>query len=153
MEELNYEMSISEITEQLKKVQHMAFATTENGHVYNRNMSIINDGIDIYFQTDKNFEKIRHIMANPDVALCEGNLQIEAKAEIAGHPLDCEIFRNEYKMKHKQAFERYAALSVNVVVKAVPERIKMWKYLDDEPYIDYVDVINKKAWREKYIAE
>ncbi|MBN2433999.1 MAG: pyridoxamine 5'-phosphate oxidase family protein [Spirochaetes bacterium] len=74
-----------------------------------RSMSIVNRGLEIWFQTDKRFKKSGQMEENPFVALCIGNIQIEGRVENCGHSLDPEnkFFCDEFAAHHPGSYKAY----------------------------------------------
>lgn len=141
-----------EITAILNKEKHIVLATCAGEHVTARTMSYVNTGLDIFFQTDRQFLKVQQMLENPRVALCTGNLQIEGTVKMQGHPLENinREFCNLYKIKHPHSFEKYTSLKEEIVVKVEPSLFTIWKYIDGNPCRDYLNVVESKAYREFY---
>lgn len=151
MEQLDYPLAEKEAISFITQNNKMVLATCSEGRVSARTVSTINKGLLIYFQTDLNFLKCRQIKEKPNVALCVGNIQIEGRATIKGHPLDDPYFTTHYQKQHSSAFEKYSHLKDNVIIEVEPELITFWKYTEDsKPYRDFIDVKEQKAYREYY---
>lgn len=151
MIEFKFESLEKEIINLLSERDHMVFATCLDNRVTARNVSIINDGLKILFQTDKEFLKCQQIKENPNVALCYGNIQIEGRAQIAGHPLEHEFFKDKYQKYHTASFRNYSHLEDEVVIEVEPTFITLWKYdSDNNPLREYLMIEEKKAYREYY---
>jgi uncharacterized pyridoxamine 5'-phosphate oxidase family protein len=131
----------------------MVLATSENDRVTARMMSCVIIDRNIYFQTDKKFDKYAQIIANPNIALCIDNIQIEGTASFLGHPLSDEnkFFAEVYKRHHKGSFDRYSSLPDNVLVKVVPSKITLWKYNLNQAYRLFFDMVNEKVEKEIYL--
>lgn len=140
-----------EIIEFLEKNTIWVLATCINNHVTARSISIINFGLKIYFQTDSEMEKYKQIVENPNVALCYKNYQIEGNAVIKGNIDKNSDFLGKYRIVHKNSFEKYSHLKNEVVIEIKPSIIKIWKYIDDKPCIDFIDVIKKQVHRKYYL--
>ncbi len=141
-----------EIIALLEREKHLVLATCFGERITARTMSHVNIGMDIFFQTDKRFLKVEQMVANPKVALCVGNLQIEGIAELRGHPNDEENieFTSLYKQKHPHSFDMYANIEHEIVVKVMPSLITLWKYVTGKPCRDYLNITEKIAYREYY---
>lgn len=80
METLDYSKVEKEVIDFITRNNKMVLATCSKNRVTARTVSIINQGLKIYFQTDIEFLKYRQIKENSNVALCQGNVQIEGQA-------------------------------------------------------------------------
>ena len=152
MEKLDYEELEREVGDFITKNNKMILATCSNNRVTARMMSIVNQGMTIFFQTDKEYLKYQQIVENPNVALCTGNIQIEGTAKITCQPYENPFFIESYKRQHPSAFEKYSHLSDNVIIEVSPTLVTFWKYTPDrKPYRDFLDVRQKEAYREYYL--
>ncbi|MDA3900606.1 MAG: pyridoxamine 5'-phosphate oxidase family protein [Spirochaetes bacterium] len=124
-------------------------------HVSARSMSIIHDGLDIWFQTDRRFKKKRQIAENPYVALCIENIQIEGKAEQVGHSSreENKHFCEEFAIHHSGSYNAYTNTRDEVVYRVTPKKIVLWRYDNGKSYRDVIDVQKKEALREYYTVE
>jgi len=78
--ELSYEYLRQDMIEEIKKY-HLGFlASSEADFVTVRQMQLIINGLTIYCHTGIYRRKYKQIMANPQVAIAAGNLQIEGIA-------------------------------------------------------------------------
>ena len=132
-----------EIVSILEKNKTWVLSTSLNDEVSSRSMSIINEDLTIYFQTNECYLKDNQMKYNPKVSLCYSNIPIEGIAEHIGNWLD-EKNNNLlelYKKNHLGSFEYYGLLEGQVVYKITPKVIKVWKYVDKKPLreIGYVD--------------
>lgn len=144
---LNYEMLKNEIIESLEKNTSWILSTSYKDNVTSRSMSIINKGLDIFFQTNKCYIKHEQMKKNSNIALCCNNISIEGVVEEIGSWRDEENkeIMELYKSKHLSSFERYGFLDGQVVYKIIPSKIKMWKYIDGNPIRQVVHVDEKIA--------
>jgi hypothetical protein len=148
----------AEITGLLAANRVWILATSSGDRVSARSMSIINDGLDIWFEMCANDLKGRQIRDNPRVALCWNNVQIEGRAEILGNAHAPEPanaagvawFCREYAAVHPDGFRRWSAWEGEVVVRVRPTLVTLWKYLAGEPFRDFL-VPGERAWREAYL--
>lgn len=149
--ELDYDLLLGDIVGYLSSNKIWVLATSSHDRVTARSVSIVNSGLKIYFQTHEDYLKYKQIRENNRVALCWNNVQVEGIATIAGNPFapGNEEFIRLYKESHGDSFDRYAKLPGEVVIAVAAELITMWKCIDSVPYIDYLDVDNKKATRVK----
>lgn len=149
--DLDYEILKKEIVEIIERNKIMVLATSDNNRVTARSMSIINEGLKIYFQTDKKFLKYIQMENNSKVALCIDNIQIEGTVRINGHPSDNNNtrYRELYKMKHEGSYVKYSMIETEVVIEVIPLLITIWKYINNQPCRDFL-FVNEKAIREYY---
>ena len=85
---------------------------------------------------------------NPQIALAVSNLQIEAKAQICGHPSANSDFIRLFKAKFPRYYKMYTNREDEVLIKAEPVKIKMWKYIDGMPCCEIADILQQSAYRE-----
>lgn len=148
MKLLDFDVLFKEFIITLEKEQSMVLATSSNDKVTARMMSHVNDGIDIYFQTGNESEKLKQIETNPRIAFAIGNVQIEAFAEILGHPIQNPNFIELYKTKFPRYYELYTNSDDEVLIKAIPIKVAFYKYIDGKPCKDTLDLKSKKVYRE-----
>ena len=111
-------------------------------------MSIINKGLEIYFQTNKCYLKHNQIQENNNVSLCFSNISIEGIAEEIGNWKDekNKELMELYKSIHIGSFNAYGLLDGQVVYKVIPKKIKMWKYINGKP-------IRQNLYMDNEVAE
>ena len=150
--ELNFELLKNEIEIELNKTNVMVLATSLDNKVTARSISIVNNGLEILFQTDKRFLKYEQISKNSLVALSINNIQIEGIAKSLGHPMNDKnlLFQKIYKGKHEGSFEMYSKLENEVVILVNPLLITLWKYIDNKPCRDFLLCNENRAIREFY---
>ena len=137
----------------LDKKKHIVLATCLNDEPTARTVSHIILDNKIYFQTDIKFDKCIQIEENNNVALCLENYQIEGTAKILEHPFNekNKRFLNKFKQVHKNSFNEYSAIKDEVVIEINPIFIKIWKYIGNKPYIEYLNITDRVATREAYL--
>ena len=145
---LDFDSLSEDFINTLKKAQSIILATSSEGRVTARTMSHVNDGLDIYFQTGKTSEKFKQIDSNPSIAFAIENMQIEAFAEILGHPKQNPLFIDLYKIKFPRYYEMYTSFEDEVLIKAIPTKVAFYKYVDGKPCKDILDLKTKQAFRE-----
>ena len=71
----------------------------------------------------------KQIEKNPQVSLCLNNIQIEAHAEIKGHPFieSNKIISEAFKESHSGFFKRFAHMKNAVFIEAKISDIRVWK--------------------------
>jgi general stress protein 26 len=131
----------------------MVLATSFKNRVIARNVLIANNGLDIYFFTWGNSRKCEQIKNNPKVALCKDKVQIEGTAKILGDLFSqknkkyTDIIRNKFP----EAIKRWEQKPGMVIVRIKPNFICVnGATIDDDVYLEYLDIENKKAYREKW---
>jgi general stress protein 26 len=152
--ELNYSLLENEFIQSIESNHVWILATSLNNITTARSISIINNGITIYFQTNKDLLKYRQIIMNHHVALCYSNISIEAIAEEIGNwenPQNIEI-KEKYIETHRASFERYGKMQNEVVIKIAPMKVTIWKYIEGRPFRDYLLVNERRAFREEYLV-
>lgn len=132
---IDYENLKNEVIWNLEKNKTWVLSTTSNGNISSRSMSIINKGLDIYFQTNKCYIKYNQMKENNNVALCFNNISIEGVAEEIGNWEDekNKELMELYKTTHLSSFNAYGLLEGQVVYKVTPKIIKLWKYINGIP--------------------
>lgn len=71
---LDYEELKQDILQQLEKSRVAVLATAEGDFVTARQMTLISDGLTIYFMTFTFTRKYKQILVNPNVAVAMGNM-------------------------------------------------------------------------------
>lgn len=115
-----------------------------------RSMSIVNDGLGLWFQTGADSRKYAQIVSEPRVALCRANMQYEGLARNAGKATDTgnEWFLEEYGRVHPGSYAAYGSLPEERVIHVQALRVRLWRYLDGRPCRDCLEVEGRRAWRE-----
>lgn len=144
---IDYENLKNEVISSLEKNRIWVLSTTSNGNISSRSMSIINKGLDIYFQTNKCYTKHNQMQENNNVALCYNNISIEGIAEEIGSWKDekNKELMELYKSVHLSSFNAYGLLEGQVVYKVTPKIIKLWKYVNGTPIRQNLYVYKKIA--------
>ncbi|MHC1683032.1 MAG: pyridoxamine 5'-phosphate oxidase family protein [Clostridiaceae bacterium] len=145
--EIDYENLMNEVISSLEKNRIWVLSTTSNGNISSRSMSIINNGLDIYFQTNKCYIKHNQMQENNNIALCYNNISIEGIAEEIGNWKDekNKELMELYKSIHLSSFNAYGLLEGQVVYKVTPNIIKLWKYINGTPIRQNLYVYEKIA--------
>ena len=148
-----YNVSIKYVLEKLSKNIIVILATCgKNLRVTARSISIVNNELAIFFQSDKEFLKSRQMKENPNVAICFENIQIEGIATNSGHSSleKNKWFRDTYKKVHPGSFEKFTHLENQVIFEIQPKLITLWKYEDNTSYRVFIDIPEKSAVKEIY---
>jgi uncharacterized pyridoxamine 5'-phosphate oxidase family protein len=152
MDIINFEIEQEKLFEQIGENKLMALATSSKNNPTVRMMSIIIFNKKIYFQTGIDLIKYKQICENKNVALCFENIQIEGIANILGKPMDHNNIMEIYKKHHKNSFEKYSKSDKEILIEIIPNKIIKWGYDNGEPYRIFVELKNKKAYKEMYIV-
>ena len=140
----------NEIILVLEREQSITLATCSKNKVTARTMSHVNDGLIIMFQTGGDSEKASQIRENPNIAFTVGNMQIEAVAEICGHLKDDKCFIEKYKVKFPAYYDQYSNIEDEILIKAYPTKITLYKYIDGKPQrVVYIPVMNQTGFGER----
>lgn len=146
MESLNYETLQNEVISILESAQEIVFATSSEDRVTARTMNHINMGLTIMFGTKRHSEKVAQLKKNKNVAFVTGNVQIEAVAELSGHPDNFPDYTAKFVQKFPGLGAVYPSTPEDVVISATPTKITLFKFLE-KPYHDVLDVAAHKAYR------
>ena len=151
--EINYENFKNQILNILEKNKIWVLSTSFNNEVSSRNMSIVNDDLTLFFQTNECYIKEFQMRNNPNVSLCYSNISIEGIAEPIGNWKDEKNKKllELYKKHHLNSFEYYGFLEGQVVYKISPKLIKVWKYSDKKPFREIAYIKEKKVYEMDFM--
>lgn len=151
--EIVYENFQREILNVLEKNKIWVLSTSFNDEVSSRSMSIINEDLTVYFQTNECYIKDSQMKNNPKVSLCYSNISIEGVAEPIGSWLDekNKDLLELYKKHHLGSFEHYGLLKGQIVYKITPKVIKVWKYVNKKPFREIADIDKKIAFEMDFM--
>lgn len=133
------------------KGKAMVLSSSENDKVTSRMMSVVQTNGLFYFQTDKMFKKYGQLIANPQVALCINNIQIEGICKEIGDPMKNAIFCELYQECFNSSFKKYSALENERLFVIKPTYIERWLYINGEPGLETFDIEKKKVIFRTYI--
>jgi general stress protein 26 len=150
---LDYENLKNELMQVLDKNKIWVLATSDGSRVSARSMSVVHDGLDIYFQTSRHFEKYAQMMQNSNVALCCSNVSIEGFAADVGSWEDNLAAKERYIEQHKGSYDTYGTQPGQVVIKVVPHYVVFWKYIDGQPVRDFLYLAEQRAERFFYFEQ
>lgn len=137
---------------ELGESKKMVLSTSLNDVVTSRMMSVVVIDKKIYFQTDKTFRKYNQLKENPRVSLCIDNIQIEGYCKQVGVPSDNIEFVNAYKKYFLSSYTRYSSLKNECLFVIIPTFVEKWLYIDGIPYMEFLDIENRKYELRKYIG-
>ena len=155
--EVPYEDMKQEMVKEIQKRKYMVLATSKGESVTARTMLCVSIDLTIYCLARPATRKHPQIVANPNVALASGNLQIEGVASLKGRPLDegNVAYIEAYRELDPDMFEHHNRGNFGTLdlVEIIPKRIALYKnaYLDNVPesYWDILNVDRKEAHRVK----
>jgi general stress protein 26 len=152
---LDYEKSRNKLLSFLKKKENsvMILATSSYDVVMARPVSVCNDDLDIYFFTWKYSRKCTQIRKNSKISLCKDNIEIEGTAKIIGlmtSDKNKEILAF-LKQRNPNGIKRWENKPNMVIVKIKPSFACIDGYfVNDDTYIEYIDFIKQKAYKDKW---
>lgn len=163
--EIPYEDAKQKMIEEIQKHHRMYLATSEEDFVTVRRMGPVPDGLKIWFLTDVNSRKYKHLIKNSNVALAAGDdLQIEGIASLKGHPLEdknsdyIKIFKENRPEMYERSSRpgRILQRPGSRLIEVVPRRIALgvwsanWDLIPDfEPYVIILNIVKEKAYKIK----
>lgn len=149
---IDYDSLAKEIEEVLEAQGIWVLATEAEGRVTARSMSIIYQGLTVYFQTNECYIKYEQMQANPNVALCWQNITIEGTATALGNwDAAGDALRDLYKEKHPASYTSYGALEGQTVIRVEPTLVRLWKYVDGKPLRECLNVKAHTAERMDFM--
>ncbi len=149
----NFELETKKFEEFLTNHPVWIIASGSHNEITASSVSVINRGSKIYFQTGYDFEKTKHITENPNIALCCANYSVKGKARILGSTTsdeNAEIMK-QYQKVHPDSYRRYSGRNKSCLIEIDPVSIKVWDYIDGEPYITNVNLTLETAECKRYI--
>ena len=139
MKQNDYYEALSSFWNSFGAGRHMVLSTECGGCVSSRMMSVVNIDGCLYFQTFRTSRKYEQLKENVHVALCCDNIQIEGRAEEAGHPLDNPAFCTAFRAKYPSSYDYYTSLECEVLYRVRVSRIERWVYKDGRPFLEVFD--------------
>lgn len=151
MKETAYIDLKNSIIAQLNTISEIVLSTSYQDRVTSRTISIVNDGLSLFFLTLKTYRKYKQIGKNSQVALCFENLQIEGHANIRNHPDDIEnsiISHRLKKGRFADIYSKYSKYENCVLIEVIPQFMTRYLSTDDKPYFEYLDIKSEKAFQK-----
>jgi general stress protein 26 len=120
----------------------IVFATSEGARVTARTVSFASSGVEVYFMSFAANTKCRQIRANPHVALCRDNVQIEGTAQILGPVTDSSnaAYAGLLRDKYPEDYAANAAHPEMILLRVVPSRIGVYRKDGDQHLVDRLDL-------------
>jgi general stress protein 26 len=136
----DYEKTATLMKSLLKSSEYAVLSTASgSGVVSASTMCMVSDGLDVYFQTDKNYEKAKNIAENSNVAITLYTAYFKGRAEIIGRPSDNEKFIDILKKKNFRTYENYSLLPSQVLIKVKLSEGRIWKIADGKEVVTVVN--------------
>ena len=144
---MDYAKALKVLAEKLGTHKIMALAASVEDHVTVRNVSCIFYDEKIYFKTDKNFRKTKLMLANPNVALCTGGVQVEGKAQNLG------ILAQQPDQRFAELYEKFWATSYNayphkeseILIEVDPRFVEVWDQRENNYGFQILIDLDKKT--------
>lgn len=148
--ELDYEGTKKRVIEFLASKRAIVLATSLDGRVTARTVSMVSEGLDVYFMSWGHHTKCVQIRGNPRVALCRDNVQIEGRAEILGSPLNegNQRYAGMLQAKYPDDYEMFAREPGMVIVKVVPSAITVFSKEGDGFHLDCLNLEEETLCRK-----
>ncbi len=156
-QELSYEALKQHMIEELKKYNLGFLATSKDDFVTVRQMGLVINGLTIYCFTGMHSRKYKQIVANPQVAIAAGNLQIEGIASLKGQLLEEENteFREVYRKTQPERYERSTRLHFprpdTKLIEITPQKMTLYTRPNleagTEAQYDILNLVKKTAHR------
>jgi hypothetical protein len=131
----------------LAEAKEIVLSTSAQNRVTSRIVSCACNREEILFLSWGHHTKCQQIKANPLVALCHKNLQIEGRAEILGNPLDSAYknYADTFRKIQPAIFDNFSKLPGMVLVRITLTVITAWTR-DAQGYrIDHFDLEKKEC--------
>lgn len=144
---IDYEEAKKELEEYIENNKKWVLSTSYNDYVTSRMMSVIHQGEYIFFQTNQCYIKAEQMKDNQNVSLCCGNVSIEGVVQDIGDwtTLENNELKDLYKRIHLSSYEAYGHLEGQTVYMVTPQRVKIWKYIDNNPIRINIDLKKRVA--------
>lgn len=149
-----YEERLAQVESFLSAKRAIVFATSEGDRVTARTVSFASSGAEVYFMSFAANTKCLQIRANPHVALCRDNVQIEGTAQILGPVTDSEnaAYAGLLREKYPEDYAADAAHPEMILIRVVPSRIGVYRRDGDQHLVDRLDV-ESMTLTVKHLAE
>jgi|AGTN01.1.fsa_nt_gi Uncharacterized stress protein (general stress protein 26) len=143
--ELNYDKLKAGVAKKLRRARTITLATCGENGIAARTVCCNNDGLTLFFVTQKDSQKAKDIMANPNVALVVSErIRIDAVAELFGHPSG----KPDYLKKSLRKFPIYARIFPttpdDMLVIIRPTKIRIFGRAEQ-----VLDVIAERAYKDE----
>lgn len=150
---MNFQTVVEHFYQKLGQKKIMALATSLNGHVMVRNVSVIIHEGKILFKTDKNFRKTKQLIENPRVAICYWGVQIEGIAVNHGLVVDQpdHSFQELYQKHWEKSYNAYPHKDSEILIEIVPKLVEIWDQdEEDKGFQLFINFEQEKAETSTY---
>jgi uncharacterized pyridoxamine 5'-phosphate oxidase family protein len=129
----------------LAEKRAIALATCVDNDVRVRTISFASRGLEIFFLTFEHNLKCQQIRANPNVALCRDNVQVEGRATIIGRVDDPfnEVYANLLRKKYPATFDADATRPGMVIVLITPRWVRIFRNPEGCYVVDSLDLLEE----------
>jgi len=130
---MNYDKALEVLAAKLGTHKIMALAASVDDLVSVRNVSCIFYDDKVFFKTDKDFPKTKQLLANPNVALCTGGVQIEGIANNLGLLTEQpdQRFADLYKAYWATSYNAYPHKESEILIEVRPRFVEIWDQRED----------------------
>lgn len=139
---MQYEQALENFYTKLGTHKIMALASSLSDIVTVRNVSCIHYNNKIYFKTDRTFRKTKQLLANSNVALCFGGVQIEGTAcnlgLVTSEPEG--TFEKKYAEYWATSYNAYPHKESEILIEVTPHFVEIWD--QDEKNCGYQVLLN-----------
>jgi hypothetical protein len=150
---LDYEELEQEVLARIAEAKLATLATSAGDRVTARTVSVVNDGLEIFFQSADSTTKNQQIAVNPNVALSNGSFRLEGAARDIGRPFEHPFFARVFAEKHADAFKQYSPRPVTRLFAVRPQLATIWKLDPDSgPHEILVDLENRTVRRNPLLS-
>ncbi|MFI3617322.1 pyridoxamine 5'-phosphate oxidase family protein [Enterococcus avium] len=150
---MDFQTVVEHFYQKLGQKKIMALATSLNGHVMVRNVSVIIHEGKILFKTDKNFRKTKQLIENPRVAICYWGVQIEGIAVNHGLVVDQpdHSFQELYQKHWEKSYNAYPHKDSEILIEIVPKLVEIWDQdEEDKGFQLFINFEQEKAETSTY---
>lgn len=132
----------------------MVLSTSLHDEVTSRMMSFLLLEGELWFQTDRRFQKYRQLRENPRVSLCRDNMTIHGLCREVGRPSDNPAFCEKYRQFLSRSYRLYTGLEEERLFAITPVKAKKWMYDEDgQPYVETLDFRQGVYEKEAYSCQ
>lgn len=130
--EIPFEEMKTSMIQEIRKHEWGYLATSDGDKIRVGKMRLVSDGLRLWCFTLDKTRKFKQMLVKPNVAIADGNLQVEGIATLKGHPYDEENadFLRVYKETQPVNFERTSRGGFkrpnSRIIEIKPERIAVY---------------------------
>lgn len=145
-----FEEIVHEKFKKLEDISDMVLSTSLDKRVTSRVVSTACYGSKVIFLSWGHHTKCVQMSANPMVALCHENFQMEGVATIKGDVLDEKnaALARLYQAKQAKYYDIFSKFPGMQIIEIEIQRISCFGFEGSQFYLDRIDLVNKTAYRE-----